>query len=134
MPDLPVLLKAAIGAELALSVLAAAIGTPPRRPHRRAYELVLLLGILAAGAGALVLHHVHSLVAMKLSLAVGVELLCALTWLRRGVRPDDDDGEGENPAAPPPGFDWDDFDRARHGWESSGPPRHPPRIHAEDRP
>jgi hypothetical protein len=121
MTDLPAALKAAIAAELALSVLAAAFGTPPRRRHRRGWELLLLAGVLAVVGATVALHAAHELLAMKLALAAGVELLCGLTWLRRGVQPDDDDGDDGEPPAPPPGFDWDAFDLARSGWEPSGP-------------
>lgn len=117
MPDLPVILKLVIAAEILLSVLAAGFGTPPRRRDGRGWEVLFLLGAAGAAAAAVALHAAHHFLSLKLALAVGVECLCALTWLGRADRPDDDDddGGGDGFGTPPP--DWDGFDRARREWE-----------------
>jgi hypothetical protein len=125
MADLPAALKAVIAAEIAFSILAAAFGTPPQHQRRRGRELVVLVAALATAGAAVALHAAHHPLAMKLTLAACVELLCALTWLRRAPGPDDggggDDGNDAEPEVPPPGYDWDAFDRARNDWE---PTRH----------
>ena len=109
-----VLIKAAMGAFLAVNIWWAFFGPPP---DRRDVGSAKLWGLTSAvfWTGAVYALALGRPIAVVL-IGAGVITLCVAFWHARGDDDggggwDDDDDDGDGP------LDWDEFDRARREWD-----------------
>ena len=113
MAQLPLLVKAAMGALLLASIWWSFFGPPPdRRDVGTAKLWGATSGILyLAGAYALFLGRDGA----TIPVGAGVLALCLAFWHARGG--DDGGGGGGDDDDGDPQIDWDGFDRARRDWD-----------------
>jgi hypothetical protein len=112
MAAMPVLVKAAIGVFLVVSIWWAFFGPPPDRRDVGSAKLWGLTSGVFWAAAVYALAEDRS--SATLLLGAGVVTLCVAFWHARGDDGggggwDDDDGDGP--------LDWDEFDRARRDWD-----------------
>ena len=116
MSALPGTAEAVLAALLAVFVARAFFGRPPAQPDPITAGAWMLAAVLLLASG--VLGDGPPLV-RELLIAGAVIAASEAGWWMRARRDDGggDDGGGEGPDddGPPP-FDWDEFDRARAGW------------------
>lgn len=101
------------------------IGPAPKRLWRRTALSLMVFAVLElSGVTLAVFQGAPQTIAMVF-IAVGIIAATLATWLARGKgREDDGGGGGGDWTDPEPnqpkdglGFDWDDFDKRRSGWE-----------------
>jgi hypothetical protein len=112
MTALPPVAEAAIAAVLVFSMGRAFFGTTPPRADVVASGAWMVAALLLLGT--VLLSDGDALWRLVLSVG-GVEAACVAGWWLRGGSDEPGDGGGEDPILPPP--DWDEFDRARRGWD-----------------
>ena len=138
MATAPLWLRCAITAGLAVVVVLAHFGPPPRSPRDLGQIVLLSLAALLLYAGAIVAIVRHDNDHGAVFFGVAILVTCLAVWLSRAPRRDDggedpipptpphDPGEPDRPVRPPaPSWDWDAFDRARSSWDRghAAPPR-----------